>query len=169
MRWGQFQDVLPVITLALGYVGTFVTERLRDRNERRRGRTTAIADFERALLLDTQEALYQYVGEMQDFAYALRGVGARSYGQVVETSWRAGARLEMLATRLESDRTRETIGEVLGAGMTVSSEAWPDGIDEWTDDERALLDKLVDAMLECEQRAASLLGNRLRALTYGAR
>jgi hypothetical protein len=166
VRWNHFQDVLPVLTLALGYAGTFATERIRDRNERRRSRATTISEFERALLLDTQEALYQYVGEMQDFAYSLRGIGARNYGQVVETSWRAGARLEMLTTRIESDATREALGDVLGAGLVVTSEPWPDTVDDWSDDERALLDKLVDAMLECEQRAAARLGDRLRTLTY---
>ena len=81
---------------------------------------------------------------MQDFAHSLRGEAARSYGNVVETAWRAGARLEMLATRLESDETREVLTEVLGAGQAVSSGTWPDVQDEWSDDDWALLDKIVD-------------------------
>ena len=168
MRWSHFQDVLPVLTLGIGYGGTFLTERFRDRSAHRRARTAAIADFERSLLLDTQEALYQYAGEMQDFAHSLRGEAARSYGTVVETAWRAGARLEMLTTRLESDATRDVLSEVLSAGQAVSSGTWPDVQDEWSDDDWALLDKIVDTMLECEQRAAVMLGDRLRTLTYGA-
>ena len=168
MRWSHFQDVLPVLTLAIGYSGTFVTERFRDRSANRAREAVAITDFERSLILDTQEALYQYAGEMQDFAHSLRGEAARSYGNVVETAWRAGARLEMLTTRLESDATREVLNEVLGAGQAVSSGTWPDLQDEWSDDDWALLDKIVDTMLECEQRAAILLGDRLRDLTYRA-
>ena len=168
MRWSHFQDVLPVLTLAIGYSGTFVTERFRDRSANRRAQAVAITDFERSLILDTQEALYQYAGEMQDFAHSLRGEAARSYGNVVETAWRTGARLEMLTTRLESDATREVLNEVLGAGQAVSSGTWPDLQDEWSDDDWALLDKIVDTMLECEQRAALLLGDRLRDLTYRA-
>jgi hypothetical protein len=168
MRWSHFQDVLPVLTLAIGYGGTFVTERFRDHSANRRARVVAITDFERSLLLETQEALYQYAGEMQDFAHSLRGEAARSYGTVVETAWRAGARLEMLTTRLESDATREVLTDVLGAGQAVSSGTWPDVHDDWSDADWVLLDKLVDTMLECEQRAAIRLGDRLRDLTYRA-
>ena len=57
---------------------------------------------------------------------------------------------------------------MLGAGQAVSSGTWPDLQDEWSDDDWALLDKIVDTMLECEQRAALLLGDRLRDLTYRA-
>src|SRR4051812_45882683 len=45
MRWSHFQDVLPVLTLGIGYGGTFLTERFRDRSAHRRARTAAIADF----------------------------------------------------------------------------------------------------------------------------
>jgi hypothetical protein len=168
MQWNHFQDILPVLTLAIGYGGTFVTEHFRDRSATRRARRVAIDDFERALLLETQEALYQYAGEMQDFAFSLRGQADRSHGTVVETAWRAGARLEMLTTRLGSDETREAIGEVMAAGQAVSSGAWPGADDTWSAADWDLLDKIVDNMLECEQRAAVLLGDRLRALTYSA-
>ncbi|MGH8979237.1 MAG: hypothetical protein ACRDV7_14250 [Acidimicrobiia bacterium] len=168
MKWNHFQDILPVLTLAIGYGGTFVTEAFRDRSANRRARGLAITEFERALLLETQEALYQYAGEIQDFAYSLRGEASRSHGTVVETVWRAGARLEMLATRVESDETREVLGEVLSAGQAVSSGTWPGPDDEWSEDDWMLLDKIVDIMLECEQRAALQLGDRLRDLTYRA-
>ena len=36
MRWVSFEIVLPVLTLAIGYSGTFVTERFRDRSATRR-------------------------------------------------------------------------------------------------------------------------------------
>ena len=165
MQWNHFLDILPVLTLAIGYGGTFVTERFRDRNESRRRRTSAIEDFERTLLLDTQDALYGFSGEIQDFAFAVRGESERPYGSIVDSTWRASARLEMLATRLESDETREVIGEVLVAGQSITSGSWPDE-HEWSTDDRALLDKSVDDLLECEQRAVTLLGDRLRALTY---
>ena len=165
MRWNHFQDILPVLTLAIGYAGTFVTERFRDHNEARRARVTAMQDFERGVLLDTQAALYQYAGEMQDFAFALRGQTERRYNKIVGTAWRASAQLEMLTTRVSGESTRDALGEVLQAGQAIASGAWPNE-DEWSDDDRALLDKAVDALLECEQRAALLLGDRLRTLSY---
>ena len=167
MRWNHFQDILPVLTLAIGYAGTFVTERFRDRNEERRARGSAMQNFERSVLLDTQAALYQYAGEMQDFAFALRGQSDRSYSKIVGTAWRASAQLEMLTTRVSGEATRDALGEVLAAGQAIASGSWPNE-DDWSDDDRALLDKAVDALLECEQRAALLLGDRLRALTYSA-
>jgi hypothetical protein len=166
VSWSGFQDILPVLTLAIGYAGTFATERFRDRHEARRSHRAAMQGFERTLLLETQEALYGYVGEMQDFAFALRGEADRTYGQVVGTAWRASARLEMLATRLSGDETREAVGELLEIGMSITSGEWPSEGDEWTPGERELLDKSVDVLLEHEQHAAGLLGDRLRALTY---
>ena len=107
MRWNHFQDILPVLTLAIGYAGTFVTERFRDRNEERRARGSAMQNFERSVLLETQAALYQYAGEMQDFAFALRGQSDRSYSKIVGTAWRASAQLEMLTTRVSGEATRD--------------------------------------------------------------
>ena len=104
---------------------------------------------------------------MQDFAFALRGQSDRSYGKIVGTAWRASAQLEMLTTRVSGEATRDALGEVLADGQAIASGSWPNE-DDWSDDDRALLDKAVDALLECEQRAALLLGDRLRALTYSA-
>jgi hypothetical protein len=168
VRWNHFQDILPILTLAIGYAGTFVTERIRDRNEARRARVGAILDFERNLLLDTQTAVYQYAGELQDFAFALRGEADRAYATVTGTTWRASAHLEMLATRLESARVREAIGDLLAAGQAIVAGAWPDD-DDWTDADRDLLDKLVDQALECEARASGLVGDRIREATYEQR
>jgi hypothetical protein len=167
VSWDEFQSILPVLTLAIGYAGTFATERLRDRNEVRRAHATAILDFERNLLLDTQAAVYQCAGELQDFAFALRGEADRPYAAVVGSTWRASAHLEMLATRLESDLVREAIGDVLAAGHAIVAGAWP-GDDDWTDADRDLLDKLVDHVLECEARASGLLGDRVRAVMYAS-
>jgi hypothetical protein len=164
MSWSHVQDVLPVLALAVGYAGTFVTERLRDRSEVRRARAAAVLDFERNVLLETQAALYQYAGEMQDFAFALRGQSDRSYSAIVATAWRASAQLEMLATRLQSEAARELVGEVLAAGQTIMSSSWPD--DDWSESERVLLDKLVDQLLELEAEASGRLGDRLRTLTF---
>jgi hypothetical protein len=163
MSWSHVQAVLPVLALAVGYAGTFVTERLRDRSEVRRARAAAVLDFERSVLLETQAALYQYAGEMQDFAFALRGESDRSYSTIVATAWRASAQLEMLATRLQSEAARELVGEVLAAGQTIMSSSWPD---DWSDSERALLDKQVDQLLELEAEASGRLGDRLRTLTF---
>jgi hypothetical protein len=168
VRWSHFQDILPVLTLAIGYAGTFVTERLRDRNEALRARSAAMLDFERTLLLATQAAVYQYAGELQDFAFALRGEADRTYATVTGTTWRASAHLEMLATRLEHERLREAIGDLLSAGQSIVAGAWPDD-DDWTDADRDLLDKLVDQVLDCETRASGLLGDRIRDVTYAAR
>ena len=60
------------------------------------------------------------------------------------------------------------MGDVLAAGQAVTGGDWPDE-DEWSDDDWALLDKLVDIMLEFEQRATTLLGDRVRELTYAQR
>jgi hypothetical protein len=166
VSWNHFQDILPVLTLAIGYAGTFATERLRDRNEARRSRVAAIDSFERTVLLETQAALYQYAGEMQDFAFALRGESDRRYDAIVGTAWRATAQLEMLATRLQSDAARDAIGDALAAGQSITSNPWPDE-EDWSTADRSLLDKLVDQLLECEERASGLLGDRLRTLTYG--
>jgi hypothetical protein len=168
VRWNHFQDILPVLTLAIGYAGTFVTERFRNHNEERRARVAAVQNFERSVLLDTQAALYLYAGEMQDFAFALRGQSDRSYSKIVGTAWRASAQLEMLTTRISGESTRDALGEVLATGQAIASGSWPNE-DDWSDDDRALLDKAVDTLLDCEQRAALLLGDRLRTLTYSAR
>jgi hypothetical protein len=71
----------------------------------------------------------------------------------------------MLATRLRETDTRDAVGDVLTAGEAITSGSWP-GDDEWSPVDRALLEKTVDALLESEQRAALLLGDRLRVLTY---
>jgi hypothetical protein len=166
MSWSGFQDILPVLTLAIGYAGTFATERFRDRHEARRAHRAAMHGFERTLLLDTQEALYAYAGEMQDFAFALRGEADRTYTMVVGTAWRASARLEMLSTRLSVDETRDAVAALLEVGQSITTGDWPSETDEWTPEERELLDKSVDVLLEQEQAAALLLGDRLRAVTY---
>jgi hypothetical protein len=165
VRSEQFQAILPALTLAIGYAGTIATERLRGRQENRRLHRDAMVDFERTLLLDVQAAVYEYAGEMQDFAFALRGESDRAYNAIVGTAWRASARLEMLATRLRETDTRDAVGDVLTAGEAITSGSWP-GDDEWSPVDRALLEKTVDALLESEQRAALLLGDRLRVLTY---
>jgi hypothetical protein len=165
VRSEQFQAILPALTLAIGYAGTIATERLRGRQENRRLHRDAMVDFERTLLLDVQAAVYEYAGEMQDFAFALRGQSERRYNKIVGTAWRASAQLEMLTTRVSGESTRDALGEVLQAGQAIASGAWPNE-DEWSDDDRALLDKAVDVLLECEQRAALLLGDRLRTLSY---
>jgi hypothetical protein len=165
VRSEQFQAILPALTLAIGYAGTIATERLRSRQEARRLHRDAMVDFERTLVLDVQAAVYEYAGEMQDFAFALRGESDRSYNAIVGTAWRASARLEMLATRLRGSDTREAVADVLAAGQAISGGNWP-GDDEWSPVDRVLLEKIVDALLECEQRAALLLGDRLRVLTY---
>jgi hypothetical protein len=164
MRWDSVRELLPVVALVVGYAGTFLTERLRDRGEARRARAAAIRDFERAVLLETQAAVYQYAGEMQDFAFALRGQSDRSYGAIVGSAWRASAQLEMLATRLPSERERDLVGEVIAAGQAIMSSSWPD--DDWSESEQVLLDKLVDQLLELEAEASGRLGDRLRALTF---
>jgi hypothetical protein len=164
MHWSDVRDVLPVLALALGYAGTFLTERLRDRSEVRRARAAAVLDFEREVLLETQTALYQYAGEIQDFALALRGESDRSYSSIVGTAWRASAQLEMLATRLAGDDLRDDIGEVLAAGQAIMSGSWPD--DDWSESESVLLEKLVDQLLEHEARASGSLGDRLRTITF---
>ena len=73
MRWNHFQDILPVLTLAIGYAGTFVTERFRDRNEERRARGSAMQNFERSVLLDTQAALVPVRG--RDAGLRVRAAG----------------------------------------------------------------------------------------------
>jgi hypothetical protein len=165
MKWNWLRDILPVLTLVIGYCGTIATERMRDRTERRRHQAAAVDEFERSVILETQDALYAFAGELQDFAFCLRGESDRSYASITDSAWRASARLEMLSTRMESPRARELVDDVLASGQAIIAGSWPDEGD-WSDDDRALLDKAVDELLECEQRAATRLGDRLRALTY---
>ncbi len=168
MRWFRFEIVLPVLTLVLGYTGTILTERSRDRRTTRRALQAAAVQFERDLMLETQRALYRYAGEVQDFAFAARGESDRTWGAVVGSTWRATAELEMLATRLPAIASRELMGDALAAGQAVTGGDWP-GEDEWSDGDRALLDKLVDVLLDIVQRATTMLGDRVRELTYAQR
>ena len=113
--------------------GTFLTERLPRSERGPAGAGSRDPDFERALLLDTQEALYQYAGEMQDFALSLRGESDRSYGSVVGDRLAGRARSSRCSRPgSRATRLREVLGEVLAAGQAVIV-GHVARLDEWSD------------------------------------
>jgi hypothetical protein len=57
MTWEQFTDILPILTLVLGYAGSQFGDRLRERHERERIVLQRAADVEGEALLELQDLL----------------------------------------------------------------------------------------------------------------
>lgn len=124
---------LPLVTLVGGYVGSLVTEALRERRIERRERIareaearvrreSREADFQRETLLRTQDALFRLNKATWDLLYEILAIAAaraseRSDGLTIEGTarelneeWRATqAELTILQVRIADGRLREAV------------------------------------------------------------
>jgi hypothetical protein len=67
MTWEQFTDVLPILTLVLGFAGSQVLDRRRERHDRDRVVLQRAADVEGEALLELQALLIDLPHEWLDW------------------------------------------------------------------------------------------------------
>lgn len=116
MTWEQFTDVLPILTLALGYAGSQFSDRLRERHERERIVLQRAADVEGEALLELQDLLIDLPDKWLDHLDrwhrhdaeqgALDGDEAYEAAVRIGRPWR---RATLLASRIMDDALRTTV------------------------------------------------------------
>ena len=112
MTWEHFRDVLPVVTLVLGYFGTTLTEKGRDRRTHRQRGVDAAIELQRTTTLEPQEALADHLGIVTRFLAEVEwDAGADDPPGPGRFDWHerefaARARLSMLASRILDDEAR---------------------------------------------------------------
>jgi len=66
VTWQQFKDVLPIITLIVGYLGSLYTEHRRDRRADLRERQRRRSEFQRQVILGLQDDLIEFWQALQE-------------------------------------------------------------------------------------------------------
>jgi hypothetical protein len=113
---------LPVITLALGWVGGLATEALRDRRARKQEREALRAEHQRATLMDLQVALEEL--EKRTSALIRARMRERSAPKIAmrelqEQEWEARshrtesrAKVSLLKSRVDDEQVRDLVSEL---------------------------------------------------------
>jgi hypothetical protein len=116
MTWEQFTDVLPILTLVLGYAGSQFNDRHRERHEREQVILQRAADVEGEALLALQDLLidlpHQWadrLGRWHDYEMERGGLDPEdAYEQAVKIG-RPWQRATLLASRIMDDALRTTV------------------------------------------------------------
>ena len=129
MTWNQFRDVLPIITLVLGYFGTTLTETRREHRAERQRRIDAASDFQRTTMLELQDALLDH------FTCLARFVADRAWSDPAqsepasfdarEREHVARARVSALCTRVLDDTARELVAHYTDVALGTMSASTP--------------------------------------------
>jgi hypothetical protein len=169
MTWEQFTDVLPIITLILGYAGTRQSDRWKERKDRERDILRRVEDREDAALVELQDVLPTLPVTEADVVNALNEVGNSSEADVkkrylpvreaLTKSHRQEQRARVLASRVRDAELRTTIVDAIGIASVA-----------FTDDEVNALfqrDELLkydsDEAWNAVRAANEEIGARLRA------
>jgi hypothetical protein len=114
LTWDRFTDILPVITLVIGYLGALYSERQRARQELQRSILDRVAALEGQTLLELQDLLDQ-LPHLAWNAYQLLAQWAEEQDwreeyvtqllPAAQAAWRA----RTLATRIDDDELRAEV------------------------------------------------------------
>jgi hypothetical protein len=170
MTWEQFTDVLPIITLILGYGGTRLSDRWREGQDRERDVRRRVADREDAALVALQEILPLLPVVESDVVKAtndLRSDAAETdpdkrYLPLRDALTKRHSQVErarVLATRVTEPGLRQTILDAIeGALMSLDKDNF-DALFE--SDQR--LEYAVNEAWDAVRGANEAIGVRLRA------
>jgi hypothetical protein len=120
MTWEQFTDVLPILTLVLGYAGSQFNDRHRERHEREQVILQRAADVEGEALLALQDLLidlpHLWVEDLNRWHDHERERGELDPEDAYEQAVRIGRpwqRAKLLASRIMDDALRTTVQETI--------------------------------------------------------
>jgi hypothetical protein len=155
MKWANFRDLLPVLTLVLGYMGTQWTDTSRNRRERRAVEAAAHRAFELQTLLELQRAMTEVFGAAQDCGRA--AVHGEPTEECYHRYYAAHLELEVLAARVPDPKIRELCSELIDEAHATVTAALKVGTEEAVVAARSKLSLATDAL-------NSAIGETLRAL-----
>ena len=110
--WDRFIDVLPILTLVLGYLGSQWDGTRRAKREREDGRVEAEAAFQRATILELQDVTSLYVQSLIEWSYS-----ADSTSTQIDASWH---RLYQLNVRVRDSALRTIVSALLNVSSSAA-------------------------------------------------
>jgi hypothetical protein len=115
MNWAHFKDVLPIITLMLGYFGTLFSQSRFEQRDRKRAIAQRITDLEIESLIELQDILAKLPAEWIAWVKALNV--ALMGGLTIDESMEASEAPNQLKNRAMMLVTRFSLSDIAGQVM----------------------------------------------------
>lgn len=164
MTWDQFRDLLPVLTFVAGYLGSLLTEFVRERLSQTARRSEARTEFQKENLLALQGAFTDVVSLSQEAMYdRLAATDRRLDADLADRAWRAHMNVHVYAVRVLDDELRRYADDLTTAAYRMTFGRETRGDDVAADEELSKSER-IDAMMILHEEAEERLGEVLRKL-----
>ena len=155
MSWDHFRDILPLLTLALGYLGSLWNEDRRERRQARDRRSAAVEELQQQTRLDLQDGLREYLLAVTQvirwYEFAI-GTPLPRQSEADQAEHEARTRVFLLASRLLDDETRALVGDVYEEVALLMAE----------EDDLSRFEDLAERVHESYAAAMQALGEQVR-------